>query len=395
MAVVWTHPGSSSTAANAHRFASEPMTPLSPAALPSQEPAPTEAQDLAACRALLANGSRTFLAASMLLPRAVRDSACALYAFCRMADDEVDGQVAGEAVTPGPGAPPSSADEFGAVMRLRQRLRQLYLGQPGPLPADRALAVVVRRYAIPAALPMALLEGFEWDARGRRYDTLAELQDYAARVAGTVGAMMALLMDVRGARALARACDLGVAMQLSNIARDVGEDARMGRLYLPRDWMRQAGLDPDAWLADPRWSPALAGVIERLLREADRLYARAAAGVRELPLTCRPGINAARLLYAQIGLEVERRALNPIDSRAVVAPWRKIAGLLHGAALLWPSGAQAEAPPLPATLFLVEAVAGPLPAHARRQFHPPGWPGVISLFERLERQDRGWSVGDA
>ena len=99
-------------------------------------------------------------------------------------------------------------------------------------------------------MPDALFEGLQWDCEGRRYEDLEALHAYAARVAGAVGVMMALLMGVRDADALARACDLGVAMQLTNIARDVGEDARAGRLYLPLDWLREAGLDPAAFLAD-------------------------------------------------------------------------------------------------------------------------------------------------
>ena len=110
--------------------------------------------------------------------------------------------------------------------------------------------------------------------------SLEALHGYAARVAGTVGVMMTLLMGVRDAAALARACDLGVAMQLTNIARDVGEDARAGRLYLPLDWLDEAGVDRDRFLAAPAPSPALARVVARLLAEADRLYARAATASR-------------------------------------------------------------------------------------------------------------------
>ena len=98
---------------------------------------------------------------------------------------------------------------------------------------------------IPRALPEALLEGFAWDAAGRRYETLDEVEHYAARVAGCVGAMMTLVMGRRDPAILARACDLGVAMQLTNICRDVGEDARAGRLYLPLAWLRDNGIDPD------------------------------------------------------------------------------------------------------------------------------------------------------
>ena len=95
------------------------------------------------------------------------------------------------------------------------------------------------------------------------------------RLSAAVGAMMCVLMGVRDANALARACDLGVAMQLTNIARDVGEDARNGRLYLPRQWLREAGIDADAWLRAPRFDAAIAGVVGRLLQEAEVLYRRA------------------------------------------------------------------------------------------------------------------------
>jgi phytoene synthase len=350
-----------------------------------------DARDLAACRALLANGSRTFLAASRLLPAAVRDPACALYAFCRLADDEVDGQTGGgEPVAAGDAA--GQAGSAAAVLRLRARLARLYAGDPLPEAADRALAVVVRRFAIPAELPLALIDGFAWDAEGRRYETLHDVQGYAARVAGTVGAMMALLMGVRSATGLARACDLGVAMQLSNIARDVGEDARLGRLYLPRQWLREAGICPDAWLAAPRHSAALGGVVQRLLREADALYARVDAGVAALPLGCRPGINAARFLYAQIGLEVERQGLNPVDRRAVVSRGRKALGLARALLVLSPDDSHLPQPPLAATRFLVEAVTGPLHDGLFQRLPPKRLAAVVALFDRLERRDRGWAL---
>ena len=145
--------------------------------------------DLAACRTQLSNGSRTFLAASLLLPRRVREPACALYAFCRAADDAVD----------------TAGAQGDAVERLRDRLARVYQGRPLPLSADRALAHVVAHFAIPRLIPEALLDGFEWDAQGRVYENVEELQAYAARVAGTVGAMMALLMGVRTPAGLARA----------------------------------------------------------------------------------------------------------------------------------------------------------------------------------------------
>ena len=196
-----------------------------------------DSADLNACADLLRGGSRSFFAASLLLPRRVHEPATALYAFCRVADDLIDN---------------GGGDPAAALLALRARLDAAYAGRPRPAAADRALAATVLRHAIPRTLLDALLEGFAWDAAARRYDSLADLEAYAARVAGAVGAMMAMLMGERSAEGVARACDLGIAMQLSNIARDVGEDARAGRLYLPLDWMRAAGIDADAWLAPPR-----------------------------------------------------------------------------------------------------------------------------------------------
>ena len=209
---------------------------------------------------------------------------------------------------------------------------------------------------------------------------------------------MALLMGARGAVELARACDLGVAMQLSNIARDVGEDARMGRLYLPRAWMREAGIDPDAWLAAPVHSAALGSVIGRVLDDADLLYARVGVGIACLPLSCRPGINAARRLYAAIGHEVARRGLDAVSERAVVPPTRKARLLIAATigALLPRSTLQSSHAPLQATLFLVEAACDRSAASminamvpSLRRWHLRArWVRTIELFERLEREDR-------
>ena len=129
---------------------------------------------------------------------------------------------------------------------------------PQNIGVDPALAAVVQRFDMPRELLDALLDGFYWDTTARRYETLQDVQDYGARVAGTVGAMMAVIMGVRGEAGMARACDLGVAMQLTNIARDVGEDARNGRLYLPRQWLREAGVDVDAWMLAPVFDERIA-----------------------------------------------------------------------------------------------------------------------------------------
>lgn len=335
------------------------------------------AADLTACKALLRDGSKTFLAASMLLPASVRDPACALYAFCRLADDVVDA----------PGASTRRPIEM-----LRRRLTAMYAGEPVQSPADRALAAVVHEFAIPRGMLDALLEGFEWDHAGRRYQTLDELLAYAARVAGTVGAMMSLIMGARSPAAIASACELGCAMQLSNIARDVGEDARLGRIYLPTDWLEEAGIDVDAWLVNPVFTPALAQVTERLLKAADALYARVDAGVALLPVACRPGINAARFLYAEIGQQVRRNALNSVDRRAVVRRRRKLQVLLRSVSQLrYAESAPAE--PTPAIDFLVRMPDARSSVTRARSQRPPSSSRtvrIIDLFEQLEhrRHDR-------
>ncbi|MET0444341.1 MAG: phytoene/squalene synthase family protein [Pseudorhodoplanes sp.] len=333
--------------------------------------------DIAACRALLKGGSRTFHAASLVLPRRVADPAMALYAFCRLADDAVD----------------LGRDRRAAVARLRHRLDLAYRGEPGQHPADRAFTSVVQHFAIPRALPEALLDGLAWDADGRRYETLHDLTDYAARVAGSVGAMMTLVMGPRTPDVLARACDLGVAMQFTNIARDVGEDARAGRLYLPLQWLRDARLDPDAWLAKPEFSPEIAAIVQRLLGAADDLYRRATAGIAHLPLACRPGMHAARVLYAEIGREVERAGLDSVSQRAVVSSRRKLAVAARAVLAMHaaPSSRHALASPaLAETRFLIDAVAA-MPHRPARLPRPSAearvvW--VLDLFMRLEQRDR-------
>ena len=340
------------------------MPPFSP------EPLASEA-DYRACREAIRTGSRSFYVSSWLLPESVRRPAFGLYAFCRLSDDAIDLEGA----------------HFDALRRLQTRLDRAYRLRPADHFADRAMADLVRAYRIPREIPEALLEGLGWDCERRRYATIEDLHAYAARVAATVGAMMTLLMGVRDLDALARACDLGVAMQLSNIARDVGEDAREGRLYLPLSWMEEAGLDPDAFMANPKPSEALKSVVARLLDEADRLYTRSREGVARLPLACRPAILAAARIYAEIGREVERLGAEHFSSRARVTGARKLA-LLAGACLESATLRKVNPePPLAATAFLVEALARrrepqrqlySLAAHAEK---------VLAMFERLQRAD--------
>ncbi|WP_233205220.1 phytoene/squalene synthase family protein [Alkalicaulis satelles] len=330
--------------------------------------------DLEACRRAIRGGSKSFYAASLLLPSGVRADAYALYGFCRRADDAVD-----DGRNPG-----------AACIDLSRRLDAIYAGRPGPDPVDRAFADLVEARAIPRALPGALIEGFVWDAQGRRFDTIGDVRAYGARVAGTVGVMMTLVMGVRDPHALARASDLGVAMQLTNIARDVGEDARAGRLYLPRQWMEEAGLDPDAFLAAPCFSPQLAQVIARVLDEADRLYERARPGVALLPSGCRAAIHAASRIYRDIGGQIRRAGFDSVTRRAATSKRRKLA--LAAAGLLDAAGAgrQDAGGPLAETRFLVQAVP-PAPPRApdlawwRLGEH---WGRMFEILHALEQREQ-------
>jgi phytoene synthase len=307
--------------------------------------ATTADADLAACRAILATGSKSFALASRLLPARVRAPAAALYAFCRVADDAVDD---------------AGSEARGALVELQGRLERMVSGAPIDHPVDRALARVMAEHGLPRGPLDALLEGFAWDVEGRCYETLEDLYGYGARVAGTVGVAMTVLMGPRAPLTLARACDLGVAMQLTNIARDVGEDARKGRLYLPRVELRRHGVDPDAFLAHPAPSAAVSEVVRGLLDAADALYARADAGIELLPRDCRLPIRAARLVYSDIHRSIRRNGFDTVTRRAYVTKPRKL--LLVARA--WMGGLVARrtpdlerTPPLEEVRFLVEGAS--------------------------------------
>ncbi len=295
--------------------------------------------DLAECRDLLRHGSHSFYAASLLLPDELRHPITSLYAFCRVADDAID-----DARNPDAG-----------LSRLRERLDGIYAGKPEDNAVDRTFSDVVIRYEVPKTLPLALLEGFEWDVVGRRYETMSDTYAYSARVAGTVGAMMAILLGVRDQKVISRACDLGVAMQLTNIARDVGEDARNGRLYLPVETLHANGVDAERWLEAPEFNQGIAAAVQELLRLADELYDRAEWGIAQLPARVRPGIFAARTIYAEIGREVEANGLDSVSRRAVVRRRRKIHLLLDAVRKSLAEREESFAPPLAETRFLVEA----------------------------------------
>ncbi|WP_293573245.1 15-cis-phytoene synthase [Phaeobacter sp.] len=331
-------------------------------------------KDMAHCREAIRTGSYSFHAASRLLPGRIRDPSLALYAFCRLADDAVD----------------EHDDKAAAVLRLRERLDCVYAGRPQNTPADRAFAAIVEEFEMPMALPDALLEGLAWDAQGREYRSLSDLRSYCARVAAAVGVMMCVLMRVRDADALARAADLGVAMQLTNIVRDIGEDARARRMYLPLDWLAHAGLRKEDIWRNPRPHPALAAIAGQLLGEARALYEQSEAGIAALPFAARPGIFAARYAYAGIGDVVARNGYDSVTQRAVTRRhqklgWLALSVLRSMSVTVMPQSAVLHRKPLPETAFLVAAAA-----HRGAQ---PSWADqrsaeLLAVLAQLEQTDR-------
>ncbi len=268
---------------------------------------PGFARDIGICHAVLQKGSKSFTHASWLLPRATRDAASSVYAFCRIADDLIDG---GESKT--------------GISDLHRRLARIYspAGQHDAI--ERALGAVVKRYRIPTTVFNALIEGFSWDRQHRRYACMEELEHYCARVASTVGVMMTLLMEVRDPWVLGRAAELGLAMQLTNIARDVGEDARQGRVYLPLDWLKEQNISADELVLAPMFSPGIGRVVQRVLAHAEQYYHSASNGLSHLPRNCQSAMWAARLIYADIGTVIGKRHYDSINYRAHTSTPRKL-----------------------------------------------------------------------
>jgi len=251
-------------------------------------------------------GSKSFYAASRLLPVAVREPATILYAFCRLADDLVDDGIEAE-----------------PVRVLTERMDLMAAGTPMDHPVDRSLAQVVAEHELPVEVFHLLFDGFEWDRTERRYRTVSDTVAYSVRVASTVGVMMTWIMGVRNAQTLERAADLGIAMQLTNIARDVGEDARRARVYLPDAWLEAEGIDRAEVLGLQASDPRVEAVVRRLLAHADTYYYRANLGIPDLPRNARVAIRAASLIYQDIGRVIARNGYDSVTRRAWTGKLRK------------------------------------------------------------------------
>ncbi len=252
---------------------------------------------------MLGRRSRRLYAAGAILPPRVRDAATPLFAFFLSAVDEITRD----------GARPDAADD------VRARVDRIFRGEGGAHFVDRALTRVVDGYGLRRAPFDLLLEGLQWDADGRRYATDGALVDYCVRVAATLAVATVQLMGRSRRVVLERACDLAIAIKLTCIARDVGRDAARGRLYLPIEWLEEAGADVDLFLEHPTASPGVRAAVSRVLQTADAYFRRADPGIAALPLSCRPAVRAVRYVYAAIGDEIEHAELDTVTRTVQVS----------------------------------------------------------------------------
>jgi phytoene synthase len=273
---------------------------------------------------MLRAGSKSFAQAAQIFDPETREAVTLLYAWCRHCDDQVDGERLGH----DPHSV-SRAERRARLERLQDRTARALAGQADDDPVFQAFARVSARYAIPDRYALELLEGFAMDVDGRRCANLEETLLYCYHVAGTVGLMMAHVMGARDERSLERAADLGIGLQLTNIARDVVEDARQGRVYLPQDWLAAAGLREED-LVLPEHRPAVARLVSRLLDEAQAFYASGDKGLCRLPLRSAWAVAVARGVYADIGREVRARGPRAWDRRVIVSRPRKLLWTLIG-----------------------------------------------------------------
>ncbi|HEY6725950.1 MAG TPA: phytoene/squalene synthase family protein [Polyangiaceae bacterium] len=289
---------------------------------------------------VLRRHGKSFFLAHALLPADARDAARVLYAWCRRADDLVDERPVEEA------AP--------ALVGLERELDGIYERRPQSDPLLAAFQEVVIANGIPKQYPSDLLRGFRMDLEGTVYETLLDSYQYCYRVAGTVGLMMCHVMGVRHPEALRHAVHLGIAMQLTNICRDVAEDWGRGRLYVPLTLLggRAPARGIQGSFPDDLAVP-MASAVQRMLDVADQFYASADRGLRYLAPRSMWAVLVARLVYSSIGAVLRRRGCDVTRGRAYVPFPRKL--WLMGRALgrvlasfrTWPRADQSRGCQLP------------------------------------------------
>jgi len=260
------------------------------------------------CQQKAAKSGSSFYYSFLFLPPERRRAITALYAFCREVDDVVD----------------EVTDPVVARAKLawwRQEIAAAFAGSPQH-PVARALQGVVADFALPVEHFQAVIDGMAMDLDRSRYLDFAELESYCHRVAGVVGLMSAEIFGATSAATREYARDLGIAFQLTNIIRDVGEDARRGRIYLPQDELARFGV-PGSALLRREGDGAFRALMSHQVARAREWYARA---LGELPAkdkaTQRPGLIMAAI-YGALLDEIEASDFRVLDQRIALTPLRK------------------------------------------------------------------------
>ena len=273
----------------------------------------------------IARGSKSFATASLLFDRTTRERAWLLYAWCRACDDIADGQDHGHVMHAVDNAP----ERIAAMAVLTDAaLDGVTIGEP----AFDALRIVARETAMPRRLAHDLIQGFRLDAEEWQPRSEDDLYRYCYHVAGAVGCMMAVIMGVApdDDATLDRACDLGMAFQLANIARDIDEDSRAGRCYLPGDWLAEMDIPPGEQMK-PVYRPRIAVLARRLANGAAAFEASARQGTRALSFRSAWAVLAAAEIYGAIAHKVAAAGDLAWDNRVTTTPIEKLGFIARAA----------------------------------------------------------------
>ncbi len=292
---------------------------------------------VAHAQASIARGSKSFAMASTLFDRVTRERAWLLYAWCRKCDDIADGQDHGGTLT-------GVTDGQARLSTIRVLTDMALRGEATGDPAFDGFGVVMRECAIPARYAHDLIEGFALDARDWRPRSQDDMLLYCYHVAGAVGCMMAVLMgvDPTDEATLDRACDLGLAFQLANIARDISEDEAADRCYLPQEWLAEMDIPPGEHMK-PWARPRLAQLGKRMADMAAAYEQSARHGTGALPPRAAWAVLAAAGIYGDIAREVARRGGRAWDHRVVTPKSDKLLWVARsgwqviGRAQRWPA----------------------------------------------------------
>lgn len=289
-------------------------------------------------KASIDRGSKSFALASKLFAKHTRERVWMLYAWCRECDDLADGQDHGHGMS----ATPASEK---TIVVMRMLTRRAMGGEQTGKPAFDAMGVVAQECRLPNALANDVIDGFALDAKSWRPQSEDDLYQYCYHVAGAVGCMMAVVMGIspRDDETLDRACDLGLAFQLSNIARDTAEDAAAGRCYLPKDWLTEMRINPDD-LMNPTRQDALIELVVRLCDLSERYEASARIGAARLPFRSRWAVLAAAGIYGDIARAVKQSNGGSLTQRVVTSKAAKTAWVVKafGQALFKPKWTDRE-----------------------------------------------------